>query len=102
MDLSFNLAPGVSMGEALQIIQATANNMRMPGDIKLNVGGDFRASSNRRAACCGWCWRDHHGLYRARHAVRKPDPSGDHSLDAAGRRRRCAAGAVDHRAPSCR
>ena len=42
MDMSFNLAPGVSMGEALQIIQATGNNMRMPGDIKLNVGGDFR------------------------------------------------------------
>jgi multidrug efflux pump len=42
MDLSFNLAPGASMGEALQIVQATATNMRMPGDIKLDVGGDFR------------------------------------------------------------
>jgi len=42
MSLSFNLAPGVSMGEALQIVQATANNMRMPGDIKLDIGGDFR------------------------------------------------------------
>jgi multidrug efflux pump len=42
MSMSFNLAPGVSMGEALQIIQATGSNMRMPGDIKLNVGGDFR------------------------------------------------------------
>jgi multidrug efflux pump len=42
MSMSFNLAPGVSMGEALQIIQASGNNMRMPGDIKLNVGGDFR------------------------------------------------------------
>ncbi|NYE29819.1 multidrug efflux pump [Rhodanobacter sp. K2T2] len=42
MDLSFNLAPGVSQGEALQIIQATASNMRMPGDMKLNIGGDFR------------------------------------------------------------
>ncbi len=42
MDLSFNLAPGVSMGQALQVIQSTAGNMRMPGDIKLNVGGDFR------------------------------------------------------------
>jgi multidrug efflux pump len=42
MDLSFNLAPGSSMGEALQIVQQTANNMRMPGDIKLDVGGDFR------------------------------------------------------------
>ena len=42
MDLSFNLAPGSSMGEALQIVQATATNMRLPGDIKLDVGGDFR------------------------------------------------------------
>ncbi|MEW9622907.1 efflux RND transporter permease subunit [Rhodanobacter geophilus] len=41
MDLSFNLAPGVSMGEAMAIVQATVTNMRMPGDIKLNVGGDF-------------------------------------------------------------
>jgi multidrug efflux pump len=42
MDLSFNLAPGASMGQALQVIQSTVGNMRMPGDIKLNVGGDFR------------------------------------------------------------
>jgi multidrug efflux pump len=42
MDLSFNLADGVSMGEAMGIIQHTVDNMRMPGDIRLNVGGDFR------------------------------------------------------------
>ncbi len=42
MDLSFNLAPGVSMGEAMAIVQSTVANMRMPGDIKLNIGGDFR------------------------------------------------------------
>ncbi|MFC5741448.1 efflux RND transporter permease subunit [Dyella tabacisoli] len=42
MSMSFNLAPNVSMGEALQIIQATASSMRMPGGIRVNVGGDFR------------------------------------------------------------
>jgi multidrug efflux pump len=42
MDLSFNLAPGISQGEALEIIQATASDMRMPGDMKLNIGSDFR------------------------------------------------------------
>jgi len=42
MDLSFNLAPGVSMGEAMAIIQATVRNMRMPGDIKVQMGSDFR------------------------------------------------------------
>jgi len=42
MDLSFNLAPGVSMGEAMAIVQHTVAGMRLPGDIKLNIGGDFR------------------------------------------------------------
>ncbi len=42
MDLSFNLAPDVSMGEAMTIIQATVRNMRMPGDIKVQMGSDFR------------------------------------------------------------
>jgi multidrug efflux pump len=42
MDMSFNLAPGVSMGEAMQIIQSTVKNMRMPGDIKLQMGSNFR------------------------------------------------------------
>ncbi|MDG2538389.1 efflux RND transporter permease subunit [Dyella jiangningensis] len=42
MSVSFNLAPGVSMGEALEIIQATGKQMRLPGDIRINVGGDFR------------------------------------------------------------
>ena len=42
MSLSFNLAPGVSMGEAMQQIQATIANMRMPGDIKLGLDDFFR------------------------------------------------------------
>ena len=42
MSMSFNLAPGVSMGEALQIIQQTGSQMRLPGDIRINIGGDFR------------------------------------------------------------
>ncbi|TAM31062.1 MAG: AcrB/AcrD/AcrF family protein, partial [Rhodanobacter sp.] len=42
MDLSFNLAPGVSMGEAYAIIQHTVDGMRMPGDIRLGLGDNFR------------------------------------------------------------
>ena len=53
MDLSFNLAPGVSMGEATAIIQATVQNMRMPGDIKLNLGGDFRRFEESQSGM-GW------------------------------------------------
>ncbi|MBS0382569.1 MAG: efflux RND transporter permease subunit [Proteobacteria bacterium] len=42
MSLSFNLAPGVSQGEAMQQINRTIADMRMPGDIKLGLGDFFR------------------------------------------------------------
>jgi multidrug efflux pump len=42
MSLSFNLAPGANMGEAMQQIQKTISDMRMPGDIKLGFGDFFR------------------------------------------------------------
>jgi multidrug efflux pump len=53
MDLSFNLADGVSMGEAMAIIQHTVEGMRMPGDIRLNVGGDFRRFMETQSGM-GW------------------------------------------------
>ncbi|HEV2622431.1 MAG TPA: efflux RND transporter permease subunit [Frateuria sp.] len=53
MDLSFNLADGVSMGEAMAIIQHTAEGLRMPGDIRLNVGGDFRRFMETQSGM-GW------------------------------------------------
>ncbi|KAF1007134.1 MAG: Multidrug resistance protein MdtC [Luteibacter sp.] len=42
MDVSFNLAPDASMSEAMVVIQKTIDGMRMPGDIRLEAGGDFR------------------------------------------------------------
>jgi multidrug efflux pump len=42
MGVSFNLAPGASMGEAMEVIQRTISGMRMPGDIRLDEGSDFR------------------------------------------------------------
>lgn len=42
MDMSFNLTPGASMGEALVAIQQVVKDMRMPGDIRLGLGDDFR------------------------------------------------------------
>jgi multidrug efflux pump len=49
MSLSFNLAPGVSMGEATQQINQTIANMRMPGDIKLGMGDFFRRFEEQMA-----------------------------------------------------
>jgi multidrug efflux pump len=42
MDLSFNLAPGASMGEATAAIQDAIAGLRLPGDIRMDFGGDFR------------------------------------------------------------
>ena len=53
MDLSFNLAPDVSMGEAMAIIQATVQNMRMPGDIRVKMGSDFRRFQQSQSGM-GW------------------------------------------------
>ncbi len=41
MSVSFNLAPNVSMGEAMEIIQKTVEGMRMPGDIRLDTSTSF-------------------------------------------------------------
>ncbi len=41
-DISFNLAEGVSMGEAAPLIKQTVFNMRMPGGITAEGGGNFR------------------------------------------------------------
>ena len=42
MSLSFNLAPGANMGEALAVIQHAAEGLRMPGDIRIGLGDQFR------------------------------------------------------------
>src|SRR3546814_20777534 len=53
MHLSINLAPGVSMGEAMTIIQATVHKIRMPGDIQVQMGNDFRRIQQSQAGM-GW------------------------------------------------
>ncbi|TAN00010.1 MAG: efflux RND transporter permease subunit [Rhodanobacteraceae bacterium] len=49
MSLSFNLAPGVSLGEATKQINRTIADMRMPGDIKLGMGDFFRRFEQQMA-----------------------------------------------------
>ncbi|MEN5069223.1 efflux RND transporter permease subunit [Stenotrophomonas sp. TWI1183] len=49
MELSYNLAPGTSMGEAKAIIDSTVNGMRMPGDIRLAEDAGFGFDSDPMA-----------------------------------------------------
>ena len=46
MDLSYNLAPGVSSGEGDAIVAATVKGMRMPGDIRIGDGGGWGSALN--------------------------------------------------------
>ena len=48
-DVNFNLAPDISMGEAGSLIEQTVRNMRMPGDIKAEGGGNFRRFSQQQS-----------------------------------------------------
>jgi multidrug efflux pump len=49
MDLSFNLAPGASMGEATEVVRQTIRDLRMPGDIRMELGGGFRGFQESQA-----------------------------------------------------
>ncbi|MGH8031053.1 MAG: efflux RND transporter permease subunit [Luteimonas sp.] len=42
MEISYNLAPGISEGEGDAIIKAAVDGLRMPGDIRLAEQGGFR------------------------------------------------------------
>jgi len=46
MDLSYNLAPGVSTGEADAIIEAAVKGLRMPDGIRISDGGGFNVQLN--------------------------------------------------------
>lgn len=49
MDLSFNLAPGISMGQAMSEVQKTISDMRMPGGIRSDFGSGFRRFSEAQS-----------------------------------------------------
>ena len=90
--VSFNLAPGASLGAAVDAIKQAEQEIGLPASIdhqlpgrgaRLPVGARQRAAADPR--------RDRHGLHRAGRALRELHPPGHDPLDAAlGRRRRAA------------
>ncbi len=97
--ITFNLAEGVSLGEAAAAIEQAALAIQMPASIR----GGIRRQCARlpelpvrpAAADPGGDRRD---LHRARRALREPDPSADDHLDPADRGHRRPAGAAGDRA----
>ena len=86
--LSFNLAPGMALGDAETAVQNATRELRMPEDVRTEFAGNARfmqqSLASPAAADRGRADLD---LHRARRAVREPAASADHHLHAAlGRR----------------
>ena len=92
--ISFNLAPGASLGDAVDVIAAAEREIGMPTSIIGSYSGDA-AEFARSLAGEPWLILAavDHDLHRARRALRELHPSADDPVDAALGRRRRAAGA---------
>ena len=96
--ISFNLAPGASLGDAVEAIEAAQQELGLPASAQIDFQGAalaFRAVALERAVADP---RGHrHDVHRARRALRELHPPDHDPLDAAFRRRRRAARADDRR-----
>ena len=90
--LSFNLAPGVALGQAVDAIQAMQAELHVPATLHGTFQGTaqaFQASLSSTPLLVAR--RDPRRLYRAGHALRELHPPDHHPVGAAlGRRRRAA------------
>ena len=92
--LSFNLAPGYSLGNAVRAVAATEREIQMPQTISGTYSGDAAEFERSLAGGALADSRRRRGdLHRARRAVRELDPSGHDSLHASVGRDRSPAGA---------
>jgi hypothetical protein len=81
--ISFNLPPGVALGDAVAAVESAEREMGLPASVRGSFSGtaqafqdSLRASrSDRRGAA--------DGLPGARHPLREPDPPAHDPLDAA-------------------
>jgi hydrophobic/amphiphilic exporter-1 (mainly G- bacteria), HAE1 family len=98
--LSFNLAPGAALGDAVDAINRVSLGMHLPATITGTFQGTAQAfqSIAEDPALPDSC-RARGGLHHSRHALRKLHSPADDSLDAAvgGRRRAAGAAAISFR-----
>jgi len=94
--ISFNLAPGASLGQAVDAIHGVERELGLPSEHSSRLSGHgARLSGVTRQRAAAHSGGDHHRLPRARHPLRELHPSDHDPLDAAVSRRRCAARADD-------
>ncbi len=90
--ISYNLAPGVSLGEAQKLVAKAAQEIGMPSRIRASFQGTAQVfSSSLDSPADPFPDRDHRRLHRAGGALRELHSSADHPLDhSIGRTRRAA------------
>ena len=85
--LSFNLAPGVSLGHAVTAIRAAARAIGLPPSIRASFQGTAQAFQASLAnAAAAHPRRAHHRVHRARRALRELHPPHHDPVDLAVRR----------------
>ena len=96
--LSFNLAPGKSLGDAVTAVLAAEQEIRLPASVQGGFTGNAQAFQQSLAAM-QWLaiLGADRGLHRARRALRELRPSHHHPLHPAHRRGGSAPGAAAHR-----
>ena len=93
--LSFNLRPGVALGEAVDAITKAATEIGMPPSVNGTFQGNAQAfQSSLSSEPAADRRRPHRRLHHPRHPLRELHPSADHPVDAAVGRRRRVAGAA--------
>ena len=98
--VSFNLAPGVALSDAVAAVDRAVSPARRAGGRARQLPGHGAGVPVVAGIAAAAHRRGHrHHLPGARHALREPDPSGDDPVDAAvgGRRRAARADAVRYR-----
>ena len=92
--ISFNLAPGASLGDAVKAIETVESGARHPAQRADQLpGGGARLPRVARQRAVADPGRDRHDVHRAGRALRELHPSDHDPLDAAVGRRGRAAGA---------
>ena len=93
MTLSFNLRPGVALGQAVDAIEKAKRDMAMPGSVIATFQGNAQAFQQSLSQRTSADWRSTGGrLHHPGHSLRELYPPAHHSLDAAVGGHRSTAG----------
>jgi len=94
--ISFNLAPDMSLGQAIEAIHTVERKVNLPVSIITGFAGNAHCSSRRSPAKGALLMARADDLHPARRALRELHPSDHDPLGCVGRHRRAAGAELVH------